>query len=102
MTKAASQNPTSALHQSHKPKAETQRERDDIKEDIDDEHIWSPLQTAASQGESDQVLKLLTIDGADPNEPPKGYYGKTALQAASVGGHLSVVEILLSAGAEVD
>ncbi|KAJ5132306.1 ankyrin repeat-containing protein [Penicillium atrosanguineum] len=34
--------------------------------------------------------------------PPKGYYGQTALQAASYNGHLTVAKILLAAGADVN
>lgn len=68
----------------------------------DEENTWSPLQLAAAKGDLSEVQRLLAHDIVDPNEPPKGYYGKSALQAASSSGNLDVVEALLAAGADVD
>lgn len=68
----------------------------------DDENTWSLIQLAAARGDLLQVKWLLGQPSADPNESPKGYYGRTALQAASSNGHFAVVETLLAAGADVD
>ncbi|KAJ5676692.1 ankyrin repeat-containing protein [Penicillium maclennaniae] len=80
-------------------------------DDSDDEGMWSPLQLAAAQGDLLEVQRLLS-QSMNPNEPPKGYYGQTALQAASHNGHLAVaaaeggqIELLrrlLEQGAEVN
>lgn len=48
------------------------------------------------------MVSELLREGANPNEPPKGWYGKSALQAAAVAGHLPIIRLLLDAGAEVD
>lgn len=73
-----------------------------LEEQDEDENTWSPIQLAAAQGELSQVTRLLAQPSVDPNEPAKGYYGQTALQAASQKGHLAVVETLLAAGAEAN
>jgi ankyrin repeat protein len=48
----------------------------------EDEDGNTPLQ-ACSEGSLDLVRRFLSA-GTDPYEPPKGWYGETALQAASV------------------
>lgn len=45
-------------------------------------------------------MKALVSQGVDINALDPGWYGLTALQAATKGGHTSVVEFLLSAGAD--
>ena len=58
---------------------------------------FNSLQLAASQGDSPAVRKLLTAHGADVDA--LGYDRLTALHLAAVGGHASVVKLLLNAGA---
>ena len=67
----------------------------------DEGDIWTPLQLASSEGDLARVIDLLE-QGASPNEAPTGYYGKTALQAASLKGHIAIVDALLKAEVEVD
>ena len=64
----------------------------------EDSETWTPLQLAASNGTFSDTSTLLSR-GHDPNEPPKGFYGKTALQAACARGELPIIQTLLSAGA---
>jgi ankyrin repeat protein len=66
-----------------------------------DENTWSPLQVASAKGDATTVSQLLS-EGTSSNEPPRGWYGKSALQAAAIVGHLRVIQLLLDAGAEVD
>ncbi|KAL7935941.1 ankyrin repeat protein [Trichoderma chlorosporum] len=69
-------------------------------EDVD-EYCWTPLQLAARSGELQIVQKILASDPSAVNDPPSGYYGQTALQAACMQGHEDVVGHLLDAGADV-
>lgn len=70
-------------------------------EDVD-EYCWTPLQLAARSGDLQAVRDILASAGAFAvNEPPKGYYGQTALQAACMQGHEAVVKCLLAAGADI-
>ncbi|KAF2828915.1 ankyrin [Ophiobolus disseminans] len=61
----------------------------------------SPLQLAPWQDDLSTVTILLK-QGANPNEEPRGWYGKTALQAAALQGHVKIAKLLLEAGAIVD
>ncbi|KXT05032.1 hypothetical protein AC578_10286 [Pseudocercospora eumusae] len=70
-------------------------------DDIDDAEAWTELQLAASQGDIVLVSRLLK-QGREPNEPPKGFYGRTALQAAAISGHLEVVNALIDSGSLID
>lgn len=76
-------------------------ELDEPSELTRDENTWTPLQIAAASGDMPTASHLLA-SGTSPNQPPTGWYGKTALQAASVANHLPMVRLLLDAGAEVD
>jgi ankyrin repeat protein len=67
-------------------------------EDAEDEDTFTPLQSASSLGNLSLVSDLLS-NNTDPSELPKGWYGKTALQAASLHGHLPVIDILITTGA---
>lgn len=70
-------------------------------EDID-EYCWTPLQLAARSGDLQAVRDIIFSSGPSAvNDPPRGYYGQTALQAACMQGHEDVVKHLLDAGADV-
>lgn len=70
-------------------------------EDLD-EYCWTPLQLAARSGDLQAVRDILASPGPSVvNDPPRGYYGQTALQAACMQGHEDVVKHLLDAGADV-
>ncbi|KAM0257093.1 hypothetical protein ACHAQJ_004557 [Trichoderma viride] len=70
-------------------------------EDLD-EYCWTPLQLAARSGELQVVRDILaSSDPSTVNNPPRGYYGQTALQAACMQGHEEIVNCLLGAGADV-
>ncbi|KAL6895186.1 ankyrin repeat-containing domain protein [Trichoderma longibrachiatum] len=69
-------------------------------EDVD-EYCWTPLQLAARSGELQVVQEILASNPSAVNDPPCGYYGQTALQAACMQGHEDVVKRLLDAGADV-
>ncbi|TQV95552.1 hypothetical protein V2A60_000741 [Cordyceps javanica] len=66
-----------------------------------DEFCWTPLQLAARAGDIDKIRRVLAQDPAAANEPPRGYYGQTALQAACVQGDAAAVQLLVDAGADV-
>ncbi|KAL6894888.1 ankyrin repeat-containing domain protein [Trichoderma evansii] len=70
-------------------------------EDVD-EYCWTPLQLAARSGDLQAVRDILFSSGPSAvNDPPRGYYGQTALQAACIQGHEDVVKHLLDTGANV-
>ncbi|KAH0499817.1 hypothetical protein TgHK011_006983 [Trichoderma gracile] len=69
-------------------------------EDVD-EYCWTPLQLAARSGKLQTVQEILASNPSAVNDPPRGYYGQTALQAACMKGHEDVVKCLLDAGADV-
>lgn len=69
--------------------------------DDSDEYCWTPLQLAARGGHVAKVKDLLASTPSAINDPPRGYYGQTALQAACIYGHEDVVRLLLAAGADV-
>ncbi len=86
-----------------------------ISSNATDEPSWTPLQLAARRGDLVEVKTLITAATEDSagdnpgiqaqrlvNEPPRGYYGQSALQAACIQGHKEVVNVLLQAGADVD
>ncbi|KAJ5692526.1 ankyrin repeat-containing domain protein [Penicillium macrosclerotiorum] len=60
----------------------------------------TPLQRAASLGDSD-IVQLLISHGAKVNFPPHPDGGRTALQAAVEGNHMSVSNTLLKFGASI-
>ncbi|RWA07137.1 hypothetical protein EKO27_g7965 [Xylaria grammica] len=68
-------------------------------------YVWryTPIQAAASIGSLGWVQFLLRM-GADVNRPAKGYYGRTALQAACSGGHsnIDLIKFLIENGADVN
>jgi ankyrin repeat protein len=57
------------------------------------EDALSALQLAAWQGDLVNASRYLK-QSADPNETPRGWYGKTALQAAALQGHVEIVKLL--------
>jgi ankyrin repeat protein len=73
----------------------------DEKDETTIEDALSAIQLAAWQGDLVNASRLLE-NGVDPNEAPRGWYGKTALQAAALQGHVEIVKLLLEAGASVD
>ncbi|UKZ78796.1 hypothetical protein TrVFT333_006541 [Trichoderma virens FT-333] len=66
-----------------------------------DEYCWTPLQLAARSGDVQMVREILALNSSAVNDPPRGYYGQTALQAACMQGHEEIVRCLLDAGADV-
>ncbi|RFU82187.1 ankyrin repeat [Trichoderma arundinaceum] len=66
-----------------------------------DEYCWTPLQLAARSGVLQVVRQILASNPSAVNDPPHGYYGQTALQAACIQGHADIVRYLLEAGADV-
>lgn len=66
-----------------------------------DEFCWTPLQLAARAGDITHMRRILTQNPAAADEPPRGYYGQTALQAACLHGHPPAVRLLLDAGADL-
>lgn len=73
---------------------------DPSSETTEDSETWTVLQLAASHGTLSDITKLLS-QGHNPNEPPTGFYGKTALQIACARGDIPIIQTLLKAGAEV-
>ncbi|KAL8786376.1 MAG: hypothetical protein Q9195_008241 [Heterodermia aff. obscurata] len=62
---------------------------------------WSPLSTAAAQGDELRIQTLLLKPSENPiNGPPAVLRGRTALQAASENGHDAAVAQLLREGAD--
>ncbi|KAK2611838.1 hypothetical protein N8I77_005159 [Diaporthe amygdali] len=72
-----------------------------LETDDRDEYCWTPLQLAARGGEIEKIRQILAADPAAVNEPPRGYYGQTAIQAACMHGHLHAVQMLVDAGADI-
>lgn len=77
-------------------------------DEADDEPRWTELQVASRQGDLDRVTQILSRYDDEPvqkatvvNEPPAGWYGQTALQAACLLEHVDVVQALLEAGADI-
>ncbi|KAJ4165737.1 hypothetical protein LMH87_007357 [Akanthomyces muscarius] len=66
-----------------------------------DEFCWTPLQLAARAGDIAEMQRILAENPAAANDPPCGYYGQTALQAACMHGHEAAVRLLLDVGADV-
>ncbi|KAL1650470.1 hypothetical protein SLS61_005934 [Didymella pomorum] len=62
---------------------------------------WTPLQSAAGQGNL-RIVKELLRAGADVNALPTRRHGRTALQAASEADQLEIVRLLLEWEAEVN
>ncbi|KAK1469603.1 hypothetical protein CMEL01_01370 [Colletotrichum melonis] len=72
-----------------------------LQTDDGEEYCWTPLQLAARSGDLDQIRAILAADPAAVNEPPHGYYGQTAVQAACMHGHEQAVQMLVDAGADI-
>lgn len=66
-----------------------------------DEFCWTPLQLAARVGDVAAMRSILAENPAAVNEPPRGYYGQTALQAACMHGQDLTVKLLVYAGADL-
>ncbi|XWX00240.1 hypothetical protein V2A60_008260 [Cordyceps javanica] len=66
-----------------------------------EEFCWTPLQLSARAGDVASMRSILAQNPAAANEPPRGYYGQTALQAACMHGHELAVQLLLHAGADI-
>ncbi|KAK7711260.1 hypothetical protein SLS63_012693 [Diaporthe eres] len=71
-----------------------------LETDDSDEYCWTPLQLAARSGQVERVKEILASNPTAVNEPPRGYYGQTAIQAACMHGHQQTVQILVDAGAD--
>ncbi|KAG6354195.1 hypothetical protein INS49_004799 [Diaporthe citri] len=67
-----------------------------------DEYCWTPLQLAARCGQIERIEEILASNPAAVNEPPRGYYGQTAIQAACMHGHQQAVQILVDAAADLN
>ncbi|WYZ43856.1 hypothetical protein EsH8_VII_000292 [Colletotrichum jinshuiense] len=72
-----------------------------LQTDDGEEYCWTPLQLAARGGELDKIREILAANPAAVNEPPRGYYGQTAIQAACMHGHEQAVQMLVDAGADI-
>lgn len=78
-----------------------------LTEDEDEEPKWTELQLASRIGDLVRVTEILSACDSVAqklevvNHPPMGYYGQTALQAASMRGHHLVAQALIEAGADV-
>ncbi|KAK2592747.1 hypothetical protein QQS21_009551 [Conoideocrella luteorostrata] len=66
-----------------------------------DEYCWTPLQLASRGGDLQTVREILEANPLAANEPARGYYGQTALQAACIHGHEDIVRLLVEAGADI-
>lgn len=66
-----------------------------------DAYCWTPLQLTARSGQVERIKELIASNPTAVNEPPRGYYGQTAIQAACMHGHQRVVQILVDAGADI-
>ncbi|KAJ6437372.1 restless-like transposase [Purpureocillium lavendulum] len=56
---------------------------------------------AARRGDLKTMANIIDSDPSAVNDPPRGYYGQTALQAACMHGHEDAVRMLVAAGADV-
>ncbi|KAK2774929.1 hypothetical protein CKAH01_12982 [Colletotrichum kahawae] len=72
-----------------------------LQTDDGEEYCWTPLQLAARGGEVENIRDILAANPEAVNEPPRGYYGQTAIQAACLHGHEDAVQVLVDAGADV-
>ncbi|KAF4852414.1 Ankyrin repeat domain-containing protein 17 [Colletotrichum siamense] len=72
-----------------------------LQTDDGEEYCWTPLQLAARGGELENIREILAANPAAVNEPPRGYYGQTAIQAACMHGHEQAVQMLVDAGADI-
>lgn len=72
-----------------------------LETDDGDEYCWTPLQLAARGGQVKRIKEILASNPTAVNEPPRGYYGLTAIQAACMHGHQQAVQILVDAGADI-
>ncbi|KAL2875268.1 hypothetical protein SGCOL_009559 [Colletotrichum sp. CLE4] len=72
-----------------------------LQTDDGEEYCWTPLQLAARDGDLVTIRAILAADQAAVNEPPHGYYGQTAVQAACMYGHEQAVQMLVDAGADI-
>lgn len=77
-------------------------------EDEDDEPKWTDIQLASRIGDLVRVTEILSACDSVAqrqeivNHPLMGYYGQTALQAASMRGHHLVAQALIKAGADIN
>ncbi|KAI8304429.1 hypothetical protein K4K61_006192 [Colletotrichum sp. SAR11_59] len=72
-----------------------------LQTDDGEEYCWTPLQLAARGGELENIREILAANPAAVNDPPRGYYGQTAIQAACMHGREQAVQILVDAGADI-
>ncbi|KAE9567895.1 hypothetical protein CGMCC3_g16003 [Colletotrichum fructicola] len=72
-----------------------------LQTDDGEEYCWTPLQLAARGGELENIREILAANPAAVNDPPRGYYGQTAIQAACMHGHEQAVQMLVDAGADI-
>ncbi|KAI8269529.1 Ankyrin repeat domain-containing protein 17 [Colletotrichum sp. SAR11_239] len=72
-----------------------------LQTDDGEEYCWTPLQLAARGGELENIREILAADPEAVNDPPRGYYGQTAIQAACMHGHEQAVQMLVDAGADI-
>ncbi|KAJ5018259.1 hypothetical protein K4K57_005689 [Colletotrichum sp. SAR 10_99] len=72
-----------------------------LQTDDEEEYCWTPLQLAARGGELENIREILAANPKAVNDPPHGYYGQTAIQAACMHGHEQAVQMLVDAGADI-
>ncbi|KAI8290901.1 Ankyrin repeat domain-containing protein 17 [Colletotrichum sp. SAR11_57] len=72
-----------------------------LQTDDGEEYCWTPLQLAARGGELENIREILAANPEAVNDPPRGYYGQTAIQAACMHGHEQAVQMLVDAGADI-